>query len=106
MGAQRFLHVGHELRKQVYNMFFNGETETRTVPKRPFGRFWEQQWQRVKDNIIPLNKSGMTQLLGFYRLLYFKVQISSSLHYGLEISFGSHFVIYKVCLLKPWGCAN
>lgn len=75
MGARRFLHMGYELRKQVYNMIFDGEMETHIAPKRPFGRFWEEQWQRVKDNIILLNKSGMTQLLGFYWLPYFKVQI-------------------------------
>jgi hypothetical protein len=73
MGARRFLHPGHELRKPEYNKFFNGETEMRTAPGRPTCRFWEAQWQRVQNNTIPLNKSGMTQLAGFYRIPYFKV---------------------------------
>jgi hypothetical protein len=44
MGARRFLHAGHELRKHVYNKFFNGEPERRTAPERPSSRFWEEQW--------------------------------------------------------------
>jgi hypothetical protein len=74
MGARRFLHVGHDLRKQVYNRFFNGETERRVAPDRPTGSFWRDQWQRVEDKRIPLKKSGMTQLPGFYRLPYFMVR--------------------------------
>jgi hypothetical protein len=77
MGARQFLHAGHELRKHVYNKFFNDEAKRCTVPERPFSRFWEEQWQRVKENCLPLNKSGMTQLPRFYYLPYFKVRISS-----------------------------
>jgi hypothetical protein len=88
MGARRFLPIGHELRKQVYNRFFNGETETRIAPKRPSGRFREEQWQRVKDNEVPLNRSGMTKLPGFYQLPYFKIHASISLNllYGRRCS--------------------
>jgi hypothetical protein len=43
MGARRFLHIGHELRKDKYNKFFNGEPERCTAPERPSGRFWEEQ---------------------------------------------------------------
>jgi hypothetical protein len=75
MGARRFLHVGHDLRKQIYNKFFNGETERRTAPERPTGRFWEQQWQRVQNKEIPLKRSGMTEIAGFHRLPYFKVRV-------------------------------
>jgi hypothetical protein len=73
MGARRFLHLGHDLRKQVNNKFFNGEIEKRLAPERPSNRFWEEQWNRVKAKTIPLNRSGMTVLAGFHRLPYFKV---------------------------------
>jgi hypothetical protein len=73
MGARRFLHVGHELRNDKYNKFFNGEPERRTAPERPSGKFWEERWQRVKENSLPLNRSGMTKLPGLYQIPYFKV---------------------------------
>jgi hypothetical protein len=63
----------HDLRKQVYNRIFNGKREDRVAPERPRGTYRLDQWQRVKENRIPLKKSGMTQLTGFYRLPYFKV---------------------------------
>jgi hypothetical protein len=72
MGARRFLHLGHELRKEYKNLF-NGEVENRVAPERPTGRFWMEQWERVRENVIPLNRSGMTHLAGFYRIPYFKV---------------------------------
>jgi hypothetical protein len=75
MGARRFLPLGHYLRRNVYNKFFNGEPERRTAPERPNGRFWLRQWQRVKDGELPLKKSGMTQLCGFHRLPYYKVRV-------------------------------
>jgi hypothetical protein len=73
MGARRFLPLGHYLRRNIYNKFFNGALERRNAPERPNGRFWSQQWQRVKDGEVPLKKSGMTQLAGFHHLPYFKV---------------------------------
>jgi hypothetical protein len=73
MGARRFTHLDNELRKRQYDKFFNGKSEDRVAPKRPSGRFWEEQWEHVQNMEIPLKKSGMMQLAGFYRLPYFKV---------------------------------
>jgi hypothetical protein len=98
MGARRFLPVGHELRKAMYNKFFNGEPERRTAPERPSGRYWEEQWRRVQENIIPLNRSGMTQLPGFYRLPYFKVcATSSKFCLGNSMCYIFHVLHMKPC---------
>lgn len=80
MGARRFLPIDHRFRTPRYDKLFGDQPETRLAPRRPTGRFWEAQWNRVQANEIPLKRSGMVTLSAFYRLPYFKVNCTKLLY--------------------------